>query len=220
MTTSITGTPNLRVSVRLFAFLHIKAFSYRPYKRSLALSTDTLLHPTPRLHSLFHAMDFRETCIELWAGCVYLFDKARGREPSADRRARRAEYYENAFPRPRPPQRSPRVTEKASSSRSLPPRSKSEKVSSPPKGALYVQVEREIDVDGQRQWLGTGNDYIYGLGFMHGERSASLELEFERELAKRGYGPSRGAYCDIQIYSWYSYFFSKRSLNSLLILNH
>ena len=208
MVTSITGTPNLCVLLRLFAFIHIKAFSYRPYKRSLlSLPKDTPLQPTPRLRSLFHAMDFRETCKELWAGCVYLFDKTRGREPSADRRARRAGYYENAFARPRPPQIFPRAAEKASSSRS--PRSKSEKVSSPAKGALYVEVEREVDVDGQRQWLGTGNDYIYGLDFMHAERSEGLELEFERELAKRGYGPPHGAYYDIRICSSsYSYFFT------------
>lgn len=150
--------------------------------------------PTPRLHSLYHAMDFRETCKELWAGCVYLFDKARGREPSADRSARRAGYYENAFARPRIPQRSsPRATEKASSSRSPAPRSKSEKVPFPPKASLYVQVEREVDVDGERQWLGTGDDYIYGLDFMHRDRNDGLQLEFERELVRRGYAPSRSA---------------------------
>ncbi len=194
MITSITSTPNMRALLRLFAFLHIKAFSYLPYKRSpTSLSKDAPPQPTPRLRSLYHAMDFRETCKELWAGCVYLFDKARGREPSADRHARRAGHYENAFARPRLSQTSPRATEKASSSRSPAARSKSEKVSFPPKASLYVQVEREVDVDGERQWLGTGNDYVYGLEFMHGERSDGLELEFERELVRRGYAPSRSA---------------------------
>jgi hypothetical protein len=179
----------MRVLLRLFAFLHIKAFSYLPYKRS-PTSLSMPPQPTPRLRSLYHAMDFRETCKELWTGCVYLFDKTRGREPSADRHARRAGYYENAFARPRIPQSSPRATEKAtSSSRSPAPRSKSEKVSFPPKASLYVQVEREVDVDGERQWLGTGDDYIYGLDFMND----GLELEFERELVRRGYAPSRSA---------------------------
>ncbi|KAK2464288.1 hypothetical protein APHAL10511_003745 [Amanita phalloides] len=126
-------------------------------------------------------MDFRETFQELWAGCVYLFDKTRGREPSADRAAKRAGYFENAFSRPRPPQRFRRAKEIPSSSRSPPPRSKNEK------DPLYVQVEREVNVDGQRQWLGN----VYGLELMHMERSEGLEAQFERELVKRGYAPTR-----------------------------
>ncbi|KAF8629429.1 hypothetical protein AX15_003476 [Amanita polypyramis BW_CC] len=176
----------------LFAFIHIKAFSYLPYRPSLqSFSKGTSPQPTPRLRSLGHAMDFRETCRELWAGCVYLFDKARGREPSADHHARRAGYYENAFARPRPPQRSTRATEKASSSRSAEVHRPNNRTVSPPRSPVYVQVEREVNIDGQRQWLGTGDDYIYGLEFMRSERSESLELQIERELARRGYAPSR-----------------------------
>ncbi|KAM6501988.1 Organic solute transporter Ostalpha domain containing protein [Amanita muscaria] len=175
------------LEMTLFAFLHIKAFSYLPYKLPpLSSKEDTPPLSTSRLRSLGHAMDFRETCREIWAGCVYIFDKARGREPSNERQARRAGHYENAFSRPRPPQRSAQAhtREKESSSRSPPHRARERTA------PVHIEVEREVDIEGERQWLGTGNDYIYGLDFLSRERSDSLEVQFERELAKRGYLPA------------------------------
>jgi hypothetical protein len=49
-------------------------------------------------------------------------------------------------------------------------------------------VEVEVAVDGERQWLGVGDDYGYGLS--RRERSETLDAQFERELEKRGYGRS------------------------------
>ncbi|KAF8639514.1 hypothetical protein AX17_001419 [Amanita inopinata Kibby_2008] len=171
----------------LFAFLHIKAFSYKPYKSyCLPGSKDTAPQSTSRLHALGHAMDFRETCKEIWAGCIYFVDKARGREPTPDHGARRAAYYENAFARRRPRQKLKKAGEKGAL-QSL-ARKPKEKVTLPSL-PLHVQVDREVNMEGERQWLGTGNDYVYGLEFMRRERSDSLGTQIERELQRRGYTP-------------------------------
>ena len=126
----------------IIAFLHIKAFSYKPYRppdsvsssqipvergknkelgrptlpamspmsSASALPEDMLvrtgrstthqqviliLQRTPRLRSLAHAFDFRETFRELWAGCLYMTDKARGKETDGEarRKALRRELF-------------------------------------------------------------------------------------------------------------------------------
>ncbi|KAH9073080.1 organic solute transporter Ostalpha-domain-containing protein [Lactarius deliciosus] len=107
----------------IFACVHIKAFSYKPYRPPTP-------NPgrTPRLRSFAHAMDFRETFRELWTGLAVL---------------------ENAFDKSR---------------------------------------EQVWHVDGERQWLGAGDEYDYGLS--RRERSEALGVVVERELEKRGYGPS------------------------------
>ncbi|PFH53773.1 hypothetical protein AMATHDRAFT_54269 [Amanita thiersii Skay4041] len=166
----------------VFAFLHIKAFSYKRYRPEEGSSSQ----PTPRLRSLCHAMDFRETFREIWAGCVYIFDKARGREPTSDRSAKRVKYYGDAFARQRPGQRPARITEKATS---MSP-TRNNKGRSGKKDAVHVKVDREVNIEGETQWLGTGGDYGYGLEFLRGERSESLEVQIEMELQKRGYGLS------------------------------
>ncbi|KAK0504541.1 hypothetical protein EDD18DRAFT_1397256 [Armillaria luteobubalina] len=50
--------------------------------------------------------------------------------------------------------------------------------------AVHVDIEH-VDMGGQRQWLGLGSDYGYGV---RRERSDSLEVQIERELERRGYG--------------------------------
>jgi hypothetical protein len=81
---------------RLFSFLHIKAFSYRPYRAKLSPlppipfsgpGSSATLTPstpeeerTPRLASLKHAFSFVETWLELRDGAVYLWKSMRGLE--------------------------------------------------------------------------------------------------------------------------------------------
>ncbi|KAI9462621.1 DUF300-domain-containing protein [Russula earlei] len=140
----------------IFAFVHIKAFSYKPY-RPLAPNSKR----TPRLRSFGHAMDFRETFRELFAGSVYMWHRMCHVE--TDPLARRITVFENAFDKDRVAGRRGRPGE-------------------------VVEVDKavEVEVDGERQWLGVGDDYGYGL--MQRERSEALGAQVEQELEKRGYG--------------------------------
>jgi hypothetical protein len=144
----------------IFAFLHIKAFSYKPYR---PLTPNP--RRTPRLRSFAHAMDFRETFRELWAGSVYMWRRTRGAE--TDPHARRVAVLESAFDKSREQVwRERREEEK--------------------ERGLQVGKAVEVEVDGERQWLGAGDDYDYGLS--RRERSEALGVVVERELEKRGYG--------------------------------
>ena len=133
--------------------------------------------PTPRLRSLCHAMDFRETFREIWVGLVYILAKVRRREPALDVHPRRVAYYEEAFGKSRPPGRD--LLEETG------PLTKDR----PTLPSLKVEVEQDItvDIEGERQWLGLGDDYAYGLGYMRKEKSDELEVQIGRELEKRGY---------------------------------
>ncbi|KAJ7039115.1 organic solute transporter Ostalpha-domain-containing protein [Mycena alexandri] len=151
----------------LFAFLHLRAFSYKPYRpyhdpKSKAPPPTK----TPRLRSLANVMDFRETFREIRTGCIYIVDKIRGREPTPDVGARRFAHYESAFGRPRP---------------SNLPTSKMAENGDAEKGLLS---NRE---DVPRLGLpGHSN---------RREKSEGLEIQIERELERRGYGshiPGRG----------------------------
>jgi hypothetical protein len=75
---------------RVFAFVHIRAFSYRPY----VTDSDNMVSGPRGFRALVHAFDFRETFRELVAGTLYLFHRAHGREPEADKVARRAAILE------------------------------------------------------------------------------------------------------------------------------
>ncbi|KAJ3720117.1 organic solute transporter Ostalpha-domain-containing protein [Lentinula raphanica] len=159
----------------LFGFLHIKAFTYKVYKPDNQSQTKGLpAYRMSRLRALGHAMDFRETFRELWIGTIYLWEKMRGRNPKPDINARRAAHYENAFgpARPTGTMKEP-IIEKQD-----------------PLAFPMVRVEKEYydDTHG-RQWLGHGNDYGYGI---YREKSDGLEIEFERELERRGYGTQSG----------------------------
>ncbi|KAI0794133.1 organic solute transporter Ostalpha-domain-containing protein [Fomes fomentarius] len=170
------------VEMAIFACLHIKAFSYKPYR--------TGGEPTPRWRALAHAMNFKETGRELWQGTVYMIRKYRGRE--VDAQARREAVLENVFGRSRFD-----ITREAGSSRP--------KVNSSEKDVnVTVEVEKEVRVGDERQWLGVGDDYIYGLGYQarrQRERSEGLESQIEKELVRRGYSirgaAAGGAYAPI-----------------------
>ncbi|KAI0053265.1 DUF300-domain-containing protein [Auriscalpium vulgare] len=138
----------------LFAFLHIKAFSYKPYRRADEPRT-------PRFRSLFHAMDFRDTFRELGAGWVYMWRRMRGIE--TDTLARREAAFENV----------------SGKTRMRPARDLGEK-----KG-VGVAVDSVTEVNGERQWLGVGDEYGYGLG--RRERSEAFNVQVEKELTKKGY---------------------------------
>lgn len=160
----------------LFAFLHVKAFTYKVYK-PITGSGDLPPLPASRWRALGHAMDFRETFRELWAGCVYMWSKMRGREPRVDVGARRQGYYENAFGRARPPAFSATVNTPVDANNDKEPRFPS----------VRIDVERRMEVGGQREWLGAGDYYGYGI---YREKSEGLEAQIETELANRGFGPT------------------------------
>ncbi|KAJ4483599.1 organic solute transporter Ostalpha-domain-containing protein [Lentinula aciculospora] len=155
----------------LFGFLHIKAFTYKPYlPNNQSQLKDLPAYRMSRLRALGHAMDFRETFRELWIGIIYLWEKMRGRDPRPDINARRVAHYENAFEPTRPPGTVRKEQNEKADPLILP----------------MIRVEKEYydDTHG-RQWLGHGNDYGYGI---HREKSDDLEVQIERELERRGYG--------------------------------
>ncbi|KAH9060546.1 DUF300-domain-containing protein [Lactarius vividus] len=148
----------------VFAFVHVRAFSYKPYR---PLTPNP--RRTPRLRSFAHAMDFRETFRELRAGLVYMWRRMRGTE--TDPHARRVAVLENAFDKSR--EQVWRERREEEKERGL---------------QVSKAVEVDVDVDGERQWLGAGDEYDYGLS--RRERSEALGVVVERELEKRGYGRS------------------------------
>jgi hypothetical protein len=54
-------------------------------------------------------------------------------------------------------------------------------------GEVLVDVEREIYLDSERQWLGVGDSHHYVLGSITREKSEGFEDAVTRELYKRGY---------------------------------
>jgi hypothetical protein len=125
------------------------------------------------LRSLGHAFDFRETFREIIAGTIYVFDRWRGHEPSPDRGARRAAYLEEAFGKNRP---------------SFVPQAKGDHQREPRRLEVEVAESINVDVGGERQWLGLGDDYVYGLGYARREKSDGLGQVIEKELERRGLG--------------------------------
>ncbi|KAI0072425.1 DUF300-domain-containing protein [Panus rudis PR-1116 ss-1] len=166
----------------LFAFLHIKAFTYKLYR----MPPDR----TPRWRALIHAMNFKETLRELWAGTRYMVRRARGRE--TDIQARREAALEDVFGRTR--------FEIAHGSRVASEKDElNEKSKKGNKGdaesrtlrdlAIAVETEELVHVGAERQWLGLGDGHAYSLGYQsRREKSEGLEAEIEKELAKRGLG--------------------------------
>ncbi|KAG6920013.1 hypothetical protein DXG01_010081 [Tephrocybe rancida] len=166
------------VEMTLFAFLHIRAFSYKPYQHfDSPNSMGSEPEKTPRLRSLGHAMDFRETFREIWIGWIYIWDKMRGKEPAYDVGARRTAHYEEAFGRPRT---------SAKNNNSGADEISRGKVATLPKVEIEVLEDVDVDIEGERQWLGLGDDYGYGLQYSRREKSDSLGTQIEKELEKRG----------------------------------
>ncbi len=104
-------------------------------------------------------MDFRETFRELWAGLVYMWHYMRGTE--TDPHARRVAMLESAFDKSREQVwRERREEEKRRDSQ--------------------VGKAVEVDVDGERPWLGTGDVD----GYSRRERDEALGVDVEMELEK------------------------------------
>jgi hypothetical protein len=125
-------------------------------------------------------MDFRETFRELWVGCIYMWHKFRGKEPAIDTGAIRATHYEGIFGKQRPTQGHSHHNDESSDDENI-------ELKQPTLPRVQVEVtERvEVDIGGEKQWLGLGNNYVYGL--LRRERSEGLEEQIEKELEKRGY---------------------------------
>lgn len=147
----------------MFAILHIFAFTYKPYYDPP--------NDTPRFRSLLHAMNFNETIKELWIGMRYGLDRLRGRE--TDMMARRDAVREDLFGWSKWEMKG-RMTEKK-----------------PETSGVRINVEEMVHLDSERQWLGVGNDYGYGLGYHSRrvqERSDPLEEQINKELSAREVG--------------------------------
>ncbi|KAL5532097.1 hypothetical protein ACEPAF_5661 [Sanghuangporus sanghuang] len=172
------------VEMIIFAIIHIKAFSYKPYQRLPGPTEYGQSVPdyigeddprVPRMRCLLHAFDFRETLREIWEGCAYIFRKWRGFE--TDPKARRLVIREDIFGEKVPKESRSKKDARASAT---------ERDAMYQPVAISVEVEKEVHVDAERRWLGTGDDYIHGLDFLRRERSAGFEEQVEIELEKRG----------------------------------
>lgn len=161
------------VEMTMFAFLHVKCFTYKVYlPEPTTFYGDISDQRTPRLRSLGHAMNFKETGRELWNGCVYMVRHMRGKE--TDKMIRRTVIMENAFGRSR-------ITVHGAH-KELPPAGKLDAA------GVNIAVEETVHVGAERQWLGMGDNYGYGLGYITREKSEGLGEQIEKELGKRGYG--------------------------------
>ncbi|KAH9485156.1 Transmembrane protein 184-like protein [Psilocybe cubensis] len=161
----------------LFAFLHIKAFSYKPYKYPRLDVFDEFATPqkTPPWRSLAHAMDFRETFREIWIGIVYMFYKLRGREPITDLKVKREGHYSGAFGMQRP-----LPGDGKSVSRQLEHRPKLNTATLP---SVQIEVDKAVEVEGERQWLMLEDFDRRGLHPKR-EKSDSLQEQIDRELER------------------------------------
>jgi Organic solute transporter Ostalpha len=78
-----------------FAILHIRAFSYKPYRPEGQKPSDQ----TPRVRSLMHALDIRDMWREIREGSLYMGKTIRGVE--AEEEARRRTHFAKAMGRER-----------------------------------------------------------------------------------------------------------------------
>lgn len=109
-----------------------------------------------------------------------MWAKMHGKEPKVDVNVNRQGYYENIFGKPRGERNAllfAGVDEKAEA--------ESDPLNFP---SVRIDVEQRIDIEGERQWLGTRDDYGYGI---RREKSDGLEVQIERELERRGYETSQ-----------------------------
>jgi hypothetical protein len=121
------------------------------------------------MRALGHALDYRETFREIWAGMVYMGHRMRGVETEGDRIARRQGMLEVAMGK----------------GRTMPAEQSQWNLHGGEVESLDVRVEVEeesYDTAGERQWLGVGDPYR-----ARREKSEALEDQIERELKKKGY---------------------------------
>jgi hypothetical protein len=177
----------------IFAFLHIKCFTYKVYiPDPSTVEGDLNDHRTPRLKSLGHAMNPMETFRELWAGTVYMIRMWRGKE--TDKLARRVAVHQGLFGHSRSRILSDGPAQNESLIRSGREKKQEEKGASPlsqiePSGLdeVLVDVEREVYLGSERQWLGVGDSHDYVLGSVAREKSDGFEDAVAKELYRRGY---------------------------------
>lgn len=127
-----------------------------------------------------------ETLRELWNGTAYMWFRMRGRE--TDVLARRQAVLEGVFGKSR--------IEIQGGLRVAPSSEKRTQRSALEKNSFTVQVavEETVHIGEERQWLGIGDDYAYGLAYQSRplrEKSEGLEDQIERELEARGYARRR-----------------------------
>jgi hypothetical protein len=182
-------TSAAHAGARIFAFVHIRAFSYRPYKPAPG-PDGAPPTPTPRLRAFMHALDFRETVREVWAGARYMGAHARGREDEADRLARRAAMLGHALGKERAVAPAPAPAEDAGDGF----RHAYDDPWAPAGAGAGVHVRRDTETfydGGARAWLGADDPYRG-----RREKSEALGEQIERELRSKGYSmrsQSRGA---------------------------
>ena len=167
------------VEMALFALLHVKAYTYTVYR-------DPTAPRLSRFRALVHALNFKETFVELWRGCVYMVHRARGRE--TDHTVRRGAAFESLFGKHR------MDLERGDGKGAARKEGKGDR-----KATLGVgmEVEEVVHVGDERQWLGLGDEYAYGIGYHSRrlrEKSDGLEEQIEKELTARGYR-KRGTFC-------------------------
>ena len=131
-------------------------------------------------------MNPMETFRELWAGTVYIFRKWRGKE--TDKLARRVAVHQGVFGHSRSrilsdglAQNEPLVRGSQEKNR------RGRNVSRGGLDEVLVEVEREVYLGSERQWLGAGDGRDYFLGSVAREKSEGFEDAVARELYQRGY---------------------------------
>jgi len=176
----------------IFAFLHIKCFTYKVYVPDPStIEGDLKDHRTPRLKSLGHAMNPMETLRELWAGIIYMFRMWRGKE--TDKQARRVAAHQGVFGHSRSRVLSDVSAQSESLIRNGQEKKREKKTMSPLSqvesgglDAVLVDVEREVYLGSERQWLGVGDNHDYFPRSVR-EKSDDFEDAVAKELYKRGY---------------------------------
>jgi len=177
----------------IFAFLHIKCFTYKVYVPDpTTIAGDLKDHRTPRLKSLGHAMNPMETFRELWVGIVYIFRKWRGKE--TDKQARRIAAHQGVFGHSRSRILSDASVQSESLIRNGQEKKREKKGTSPLRrvesgrlDAVLIDVEREVYLGSERQWFGVGGGRDYVLGSVTREKSEGFEDAVAEELYRRGY---------------------------------
>ena len=137
-------------------------------------------------------MNPMETLRELWAGIVYMFRRWRGKE--TDKLARRVAAHQGVFGH----SRSRVLSDGSAQNQSLIPNGQEKKreekrvnplsrVESRRLDEVMVEVEREVFLGSERQWLGVEDNHDYILGSVTREKSEGFEDAVAKELYTRGY---------------------------------
>ena len=133
-----------------------------------------------------------ETLRELWAGIVYMFRRWRGKE--TDKLARRVAAHQGVFGHSRSRVLSDGIAQNESLIRNGQEKKREEKrmkslnrVESRRLDEVMVEVEREVFLGSERQWLGVEGSRDYILGSVTREKSEGFEDAVAKELYTRGY---------------------------------